>query len=95
MAELQENAIEWFSGNKLACITLSQKKYINKVLRLAEETDQVNIVARNSDGTICAHIPVSWIKINPPRQGRVFTDEEKAETAERLKLARQNKQNNG
>ena len=93
MAEIQENAIEWYSGDNDVCVSFTQKKYINKIQRYAKTHSDVMIDAVNEDGSICAHIPLSWIKISPPKKGREFTDEEKAATAERLREARRNKQN--
>lgn len=87
-----DNAIEWVVGDKVACVSFYQKKFVNKIKRLEKNfPNDVDIVAENSDGSICAHIPISWVKISPPRKGREFTDEEKALAAERLKNARAKK----
>lgn len=40
-----------------------------RLLRLAEKKpDEVKIIAENTDGSIFAHVPVKYIKINPSRQ---------------------------
>lgn len=88
MAEIQENAIEWYSGDDRVCVTFTQKKFVNKVLRYAKTHEEIEIVADNEDGALCAHIPLSWIKISPPKKGREFTEEEKLAAAERLKEGR-------
>ncbi len=93
MAELQENNIEWYTGNVMATASFTQKKWVNRLKRYAEEHDDVEITAENSDGSVCAHIPVSWIKISPPRKGRKYTEEEKAEIAERFRLSREKSKN--
>ena len=65
MADLRENAIEWINGQERVTVTLSQGRYISKVKRLAEKfPEEVEIVKINKDGTILAHIPLSYIKIN-------------------------------
>lgn len=91
MAEISENNIEWYTGDDTVTLSFSQKKYASKVLRYANSRSDVQIVAQNEDGSICAHIPLSWIKISPPRKGREFSEEEKAEAAERLRVAREKK----
>jgi len=91
-----DNVFEWYTGEKVAGVTFSQRKWINKVKKYAEDyPDDVVIEAENDDGSIFAKIPVSWFKMSPPKKGREFTEEEKAAAAERLALAREKrKQNN-
>ena len=85
----EENVFEWLTGNTIASVTFSQRKYVNKLKKYAEQyPDEINIIAENKDGSICAHIPIKWFKFSPPRKGREFTDEERAAAAERLKAAR-------
>lgn len=91
-----DNVFEWYTGEKVAGVTFSQRKWINKVKKYAEDyPDDVVIEAENDDGSIFAKIPVSWFKMSPPKKGREFTEEEKAAIAERFALAREKrKQNN-
>ena len=85
----QDNCIEWLTGQKEVSITFSQKKYINKLKKYARDHPaEVKIISENNDGSICAHIPLSWIKVSPPRKGREMSEEEKAMMAERLLEAR-------
>ncbi len=81
---MKENNIEWLNGQQTVTVTLSQAKFINKVKRLAEQREDVEIVAENSDGSICAHLPLKFIKISAPRQ---LTEEQREQARERL-LAR-------
>ena len=90
-AELQENNIEWYTGDDMVTLSFSQKKYVNKIMKHFDNPD-IQVIAENIDGSICARIPLSWIKISPPRKGREFTDEERAAAAERLKVARESRQ---
>ena len=90
-----DNTFEWYTGEKLATITFSQKKWVNKTRKYAEEyPDDVQIEYENEDGSIVAHAPISWFKFSPPRKGREFTDEEKAAVAARFAEARE-KRNGG
>ncbi len=64
-----ENVIEWVKDQKTATLTLSQKRTVNKVKKFAESCpEDCQIIAENKDGSICAHIPVSWVKISPPKK---------------------------
>ena len=93
MDSLIDNTYEWFTGDNVAIVTFSQKKWINKMRKYAEEyPEEVQIVVENEDGSIVGRVPVTWFKMSPPRKGREFTEEEKAATAERLALARKKKQ---
>lgn len=63
-----ENVIEWGKDQKRATVTLSQRRTVTKVKRLAEKNpDECQIVVQNKDGSIVAHIPVAWVKISKPR----------------------------
>lgn len=63
-----ENVIEWIRNDNVATVTFSQGRYISKIRKLAAtHPEDVQITAENMDGSICAHIPVKYIKINPPR----------------------------
>lgn len=78
-----ENVIEFITGEKTATLTIHQGKYKNRIKKLSEERpDEVDILAENKDGSILAHIPTKWIKINPPRK---LSEECKAELAQRAK----------
>lgn len=64
----------------------------SKLLRLADEhPDDVRILKINGDGSIFAHISVSYVKISPPRQ---VSDEQKEAASERFKQMWKEKQEN-
>ena len=64
MDRLQENLIEWMTGSKTATVTFSQKKYVNRIKRLAEKhPESVIIEAENEDGSITAHIPIKAVHL--------------------------------
>ena len=80
----EENVIEFTKGAKTATLSLSQGRYISKIKKLAERyPNECEIVAENKikDSSICAHVPVSWIKIIPPRK---LTEVQKKELVARL-----------
>ena len=64
-----ENVIEWIKDEKRATLTLSQRRAISRVKKLATQyPEQCQVVVENKDGSICAHIPVGWVKISPPKK---------------------------
>lgn len=79
MSDFRENVIEWITGEERATLSLSQKRTITKVKKLAEQfPEEVQIVAENQDGSICAHMPVTFIRLVRPVE---LTAEEKARRA--------------
>ena len=66
-SDIPENAIEWLKGRKTATVTLAGGTALNtRVKKLAKsKPDKCQIRDTNENGTIVAHIPVSWIRINP------------------------------
>ena len=84
MAELKENVIEWYNNESMALVTLNQGRYISRVRKYAKEyPDECEIVAENPDGSICAHIPLKWIKIS--KVNREVSEEQKKVYAERMR----------
>lgn len=87
-----DNVFEWYTGDNVAVVTFSQKKWINKFRKYKEEyPNDIKIIAENDDGSIVGKVPVSWIKFSPPRKGRELTEEEKNNIAKRFAEAREKK----
>ena len=87
-----ENVIEWITNDQQVTVTLSQRKYITKVRKLAEKfPDEVEIVYTNKDGSIVAHLPLRAIKINLTEK-RELTDEQLEGLRERMKKLRESGQ---
>lgn len=64
-----ENVIEWQRGSAQATLSISQRRTITRVKKLAEEyPEECFIIAENSDGSIYAHVPTNWVKITPPKK---------------------------
>ena len=65
-----------YCNSKAAFFSSDERKWINKIHRLAEQRPQDVVIIRepdDNDGCIYAQVPSSWLKINPPR---VYTDEQ-------------------
>ena len=66
-----ENVIEWVKDKKRATLSLSQRRTITRIKELAQKyPDKCQILAENMDGSVYAHIPTEWIRINPTQDER-------------------------
>ena len=78
----RDNSVEWYTGQTIITATFSQRKWINKIRRLAEKhPDEVKIDIENPD-SIVVHMPIGYIKISPPKKVS-------AEQRERMRLQAQ------
>ena len=78
-----EKAVAWSSEPKVMRLLHSlHQRFPNdvEIVKVQDEKD-------GSEWSVSALVPVSWIKLSPPRK-RNMTDEEKQRAAERLKEAR-------
>ena len=69
--EPMENALEWLVGDENVTVTLYRGRLQNRILRLAEEhPDEVAVICRPEENTgfLLAHIPLKWLRIQPPKQ---------------------------
>lgn len=77
-----ESGIEWLRGSDRATCQFIRGRFATRVKRLAtKHPKECEIVAENKDGSIVAHIPVTWIKINPTRE---LSEEQKKEIRKRF-----------
>lgn len=82
MDDFKENVIEFVLNGETATVTFTQGRYISRIKELAKKKpDKCKITAENADGSIVAHIPTSWIRINPEKE---LSDEQRQAIAERL-----------
>ena len=91
-----ENCIEFLSGERSAVVSFTNRKHINRIKKLYEERkDDFKYFHENADGSICAKLPLKWIKINSgSKTGRVMTEEQKEAARIRLQKVRENKNKN-
>lgn len=79
-----------YTDDKVMWVSADQRKIITRILELKKQyPDKVDIqrLPEQNDGCIYATCPAEWLRISPPRAVNM-SDEQKAETAERLKKAR-------
>lgn len=88
-----ETTINFLQEDKTMTVFTSQRKWLNKLLKYANEKDSnVIITHKNTDGSAMFEIPVSWLKISPPRRHKM-SDKRKKELAEQLAKARETRNN--
>ncbi len=62
-----ENVIEFTKDSERATVTFSQGRHKSRIKKLAAgRPEECQIMAENANGSMCAHIPVEWIRISPP-----------------------------
>ena len=92
--ENNENMIEFISGTRSATVTFTNRKHISRIKQLYEERgDEFRYYHENKDGSVCAKIPLKWIKVNAgskpgTRTKREMTEEQKEALRERLAAGR-------
>ena len=85
-----DNCLEFITGAKTATVTFSQTRLVNRIKKLAKERpDECTDLIENAEGSVVAHVPVTWFKLRPPKETRKLTEEENNKLRERLELARQ------
>lgn len=86
MTDFKETAVGYLDVDDRATFSSSERKWINKILKLREsypDDVQIEYMPEDNHGMLLAHIPKSWLKINPPHK-RNMTDEQRAAAAERM-----------
>ena len=84
-----ENMIEFITHARTATVTFTNPKHVNRVKKLYEERkEDFKYFIENKDGSICAKIPLKWIKVSPPRK---VSEEQRRAASERFKQMRNSK----
>lgn len=67
---MNEFAIEWTKDRDYAGVTVPSGTALkSKLMRYSQERpDEVELKAENKDGSAFFHIPISYIKVSPPRK---------------------------
>ena len=90
--ENTENMIEFTTHCHSATVTFTNPKHIRIIKELYKEhKDEFKYFKENKDNSICAKIPIKWIRISAGRTGakRELTEEEKQALRERLAAGRE------
>lgn len=70
MSGVNECAIDWVRGDTYAGVTAyNNSRLKGRIEKLAESRpEEVQIITRNEDGSIFAHVPVRWVKVSPTKR---------------------------
>ena len=81
---MNEFAIEWTKDRDYAGVTVPSGTALkSKLMRYSQEKpDDVKLMAENKDGSAFFHIPVSYIKVSPPRK---VSEEQREAAGERFR----------
>ena len=91
---MNEFAINWIKGADYAEVTVPSGTALkSKLLKFAEKRpEEVNHVIVNKDGSMVCHVPVSFIKVSPPRK---VSDKQRETARERFVKMWAEKQESG
>ena len=90
MSEFKETSVGYVESDSYASFCSNERKWINRIFKLKEShSKDVQIIEdpETNGGVLIAHIPKSWLKINPPKKMNL-TEERKAELAARMRGAK-------
>ncbi len=81
---INEFAIEWTKDWDYAGVTVPSGTALkSKLMRYAESRpDEVKLMAENKDGSAYFHVPISYIKVSPPRK---VSEEQREAAGERFR----------
>ncbi len=70
MSGVNECVIDWARGDTHAGVTAyGNSRLKGRIEKLASAyPDDVQIINRNEDGSIFAHVPMRWVKVSPARK---------------------------
>lgn len=79
---MNEFCIEWTKTRKCAGVTVPSGSALkSKLMKYAKtRPNEVKLKAENDDGSAYFHIPISYIKVSPPRR---VSDKQREATGER------------
>lgn len=94
MQEVRETIYEHQSGESVFTVSTQERAFISMLRKLKERRpEEVEIIAENSDGSLVAKLPVTWMKIRPPRTVNM-SEEQRAAASERMRKIIEDKKKN-
>lgn len=78
----KENCIEFLTGDSTVTVSFTSPRFCNRIKKLYEKNkEDFGYMVENNDNSICAKIPISWLRIQPNKK---LSEEERQTMAERL-----------
>lgn len=82
-----ENCIEFLNNQHEITVLFCAQKWINRIKKLhSAYPDDVKVIAENNDGSICAKLPIKYLKISAPKK---ISEEQRKAASERFKKLRE------
>ncbi len=78
-----------YTEEGIASLSSSIKKFSNRAIKLANQYPNETKITINEDGTVYLVFPSEWIKFPSPK--KAMSEENKIKAAERMKKAREKK----
>ncbi len=91
MAELNENVVEWITGEEYGWYMITEKPLKKRIKQLYKtRKDRFMHYKENKDGSIYVCMPHAWLKVNPEKKSKPeMTEEQKNTARENLSKARE------
>ena len=81
--DFKDNNIEWLYGTNQVTASFTTRKYINRIIKLAEKYPDEVTYKENKDGSIICHFPLRYVKLTRPTE-REMTEEQRRAAGERF-----------
>lgn len=92
---MNETAISRLQGDYYCSVFTAERKFISQIKELAEQyPNDVEIQYINDDGSIGARVPYDWFRFVKPPTKRNYTEEQRKAMKERMKKAREARDEN-
>jgi hypothetical protein len=90
LSNIRETAWNHIAGESTGTFYTAEQKWIDRISGWKEEyPDEVDIRYTNKDGSIVAHLPITWFRVKPPKK---MSEEQKQKQAAILAAHRKPKQ---
>ena len=92
---IKETSIDKIAGEEYLTVYSNEKAIVNKIKDLEKQyPTEVIIIKESEDRTINAHFPSNWFRFIKPPTKRNYTEEQRKAMGERMKKAREAKDDN-
>ena len=89
-----ETSIERIQGDTYCNVYTGERKFVNQLLQLNKDYPDEVQLTDYGDGTVGAKVPYSWFRFVKPPTKRNYTEEQRKAMGERMKKAREERDEN-
>lgn len=80
---VQETVVEYIVGDDFVYVSAAERKYANRIKKYKEKYPELVTYHENDDGSVWAHLPISWFKFPSPK--REISEAEREQRSIRMK----------